>query len=42
MLREEFNRLDSHDKWYYELTALNKLERSRHRKDEITDMLKKT
>ena len=42
MLREDFDRLDSHDKRYYELTALNKLERSRHLKDELTNMLKKT
>ena len=42
MLREEFNQLDSHDKRYYELTALNKLERSRHLKDALTDLLKKT
>ena len=41
MLREEFNLLDSHDKRYYELTALKKLERSRHFKDELTDLLKK-
>ena len=41
MLREDFNRLDSHDKRYYELTTPNKLERSRHFKDELTDLLKK-
>jgi len=41
MLREDLNRLDSYDKRYYELTALNKLERSRHLKDELTDLLKK-
>ena len=34
--------MNSHDKRYYELTALKKLERSRHLKDELTDMLKKT
>ena len=42
MLREDCNRLNSHDKRYYELAALNKLERSRHLKDELTDLLKKT
>ena len=42
ILREDFNRLDSHDKRYYELTTPNKLERSRHFKDELTDLLKKT
>ena len=34
--------MDSHDKRYYELTVINKLERSRHLKDDLTDMLKKT
>jgi len=39
MLREDCNRLNSHDKRYYELAALNKLERSRHLKDELTDLI---
>ena len=34
--------MNSHDKRYYELTTLKKLERSRHLKDELTDMIKKT
>ena len=33
--------MNSHNKRYYELTILNKLERYRHLKDKLTDLLKK-
>ena len=41
-LRENFNYLIIHNKQYYKLTALNKLERSRRLKDELADLFKKT
>ena len=41
ILGEDFNYLNGHDKRYYELTTLNKLERYWHLKDELTDLFKK-
>ena len=40
-LREEYNNLINYDNRFYELTTLNKLERSRYLKDKLTDLLKK-